>query len=200
MSRTSVTVLTTAIPKRMDMLGTCTASVIHQDCDYVKHHVIGIDHRGIGPGANLQSLWLAARALGTEFVIPVADDDVLYPDCIRLMVQAANKQKADVVHARADVTGRGEEFETWINRPLIEEQILAGSNSVPANSLIRTKLVEKLDGWKPNAAKGWEDLEFWQRALQAGAEFFYLDPGHPLWLYRFHGDNHSQGELKKIHG
>lgn len=197
--RTSVAVLTTAIPKRLDMLGTCVASVVHQDCDYVKHHVIGIDHRGIGPGANLQSLWLAARSLGTEFVIPVADDDVLYPECIRVMVSAANREKADVVHAPADVDGRGEDFSAWINRPAIPEQLLAGQNSVPANTLIRTKLVDKLEGWKPNAAKGWEDLEFWQRAIREGAKFHYEDPGHPVWLYRFHGDNHSQGELKTIH-
>lgn len=195
---TSVAVLTTAIPRRFDMLATCLASVAAQTGAHVKHHLVGVDLRGIGPGANLQSLWLGARPLETGWVIPLADDDVLYPDCVPKMIGHAKKTGADIIYARAEVSGRRGGFAEWINRPFDAELLRRGPNYIAATALIRTELVNKLDGWKPHAANGHEDYDFWLRALDSGAQFEYLDPGVPLWQYRFHGENLSQGQLKKL--
>jgi hypothetical protein len=82
------------------------------------------------------------------------------------------------------VEGRG----AWNpNAPFDAERLRQG-NYIPATTLIRAELCAEL-GWRADAQHGFEDWDFWLRALDAGASFACIP--EVTWLYRFHGENLS---------
>jgi hypothetical protein len=56
--------------------------------------------------------------------------------------------------------------------------------------MIRATLCADL-GWKRDTINGWEDWDFWLRALDVEARFKCVPV--VTWLYRFHGSNLSTG-------
>lgn len=176
-----IAVLTPALPERAAMLAETIASVNAQTLPPAAH-LIEIDHERAGCATVLNRLLPAAQAADANWIALVADDDVFYPRHLELLAGAS--ADADIVYSYCDVEGRD-----WSpNAPFDEARLRAG-NYIPATTLIRTALARKLGGWRPDAAHGFEDWDFWLRALDAGARFRCVPT--VTWRYRFHGDNLS---------
>jgi hypothetical protein len=105
----------------------------------------------------------------------------MYPRHLELL---AGETEADIVYSYCDVIGRG----NWNPSAPFDAERLRVENYIPATSLIRTELCAEL-GWRTDAAYGFEDWDFWIRALDVDARFVCVP--FVTWQYRFHGDNLS---------
>lgn len=175
-----ISVLTASLPEREAFRAEAIASVNAQTFAPIAH-LIGIDHERVGPAAILNRLLPAAVAMSAEWVALLADDDVLYPQHLEALSAC---ESGDIRYSYCDVEGRG----GWSPNAPFDPDRLRRENYIPATTLIRTELAVTL-GWNVDAANGWEDYDFWLRALDVGAEFACVP--EVTWLYRFHGSNHS---------
>lgn len=173
-----ISVITASLPARGAMLAECMASVAAQTHRPLEH-LVGVDHAGVGPAA-LRTRLLAAA--GGEWVAIVDDDDLLYPQHLERLLAAS--AAADIVYPFCEVDGRD-----WSPNRAFDADALRAGNYIPITALIRTGLARSL-GWREQAAHGWEDWDFWLRALDVGARFVCLP--EVTWRYRFHGGNRSQ--------
>lgn len=176
-----IAVLTPAVPERADMLAECVAAVRGQTFPPVAQ-LIEIDHERAGCATVLNRLLPAAQAANADWIALVADDDLFYPRHLERL--AAASADADVVYSYCDVEGRD-----WNPNSPFDPQRLRLENYIPSTCLIRASLAAALGGWRVDAAHGFEDWDFWLRALDAGARFRCVPT--VTWRYRFHGDNLS---------
>lgn len=179
----SVTVITPSLPGRSSLRALALASVAQQTLP-PEAHLIGIDYARRGSSAMRNTL---ARSCETDWIAPLDDDDILYPEHLERLVAAGDY--ADVVYPYCRVFGR----EWNPNREFDAPALMAG-NYIPITTLIRRELIFALDGWRDSSQveHGWEDWDFWLRALEAGARFVCVP--HITWEYRFGNWN------KTIHG
>jgi hypothetical protein len=175
-----IAVITASLPERDAFRAESIAAVNAQTLKPVAHFVC-IDHERATPAGVHNRLLPACVAAGAEWVAQIADDDLMYPHHLETL--AAHSDDADIVYSYCDVEGR--QFNP--NAPFNPDR-LRQENYIPATTLIRTSLCERL-GWRVDAQHGFEDWDFWVRALDAGARFICV-PEH-TWLYRFHGTNLS---------
>lgn len=173
-----VTAITAALPSRFHLLAECMESVLDQTVP-VDEHLVAVDYARRGTARVVTGLALAAR---NEWVATVEDDDVWYPNHVQELTRAQVDTGADIVYSYCDVTGRD-----WTPNSPFDADRLRRENFIPATALIRRQLVADLGGWRDGTAHGYEDWDFWLRALAAGARFHC----HPVktWRYRFHGTN-----------
>ena len=175
----SVSVITATIPGREFMLAECKASIEAQTVQPLEH-IVELDAERTGCAATMNRM--LERVAG-DWVAWLADDDVAYPEHLETLLSVS--QAADIVYSWCDVEGRG----GWNPNAYFDAERLVRENFIPATALIRTSLALELGGWKTNAAYGWEDWDFWKRALAAGARFKCVP--RRTWKYRFHGGNAS---------
>jgi glycosyltransferase involved in cell wall biosynthesis len=169
-----VSVLTPTIKGREHYLAECRASVVFQTSGHWEHlRLVDTDHQGCAATMNA----LAAEALGT-WLLPLADDDLLLPGCIKALLGATGD--ADVVYPVPLVWGM--EPGTYQQAP----------PAIPSLALIRRTLWERLGGYDTEWQRE-EDRRLWIRAMATGARFVRYD-AQPTWVYRFHGAN------KSLHG
>lgn len=142
------------------------------------------NHRGVILTYNC----LAARVT-TEWLFPFADDDLLDPNHFEILSQYMD-DAVDVVYTWCRVTGDPGMPETIFQVPIPDNaadqavflQNLRYANCIPGSAAIRTKLWEKLGGYRQFGNGMPEDWDFWLRALDAGAQFRCV----PMvtWTYR----------------
>jgi len=178
----TVAVLTPAIPDRLDDLSDCVRSVAAQTTP-VAQHLIHLDYERAGC-AEAQNRLLAACT--ADWFTLLADDDRLLPYHVATLLE--HTDKADIVYSPPLVEGRPG-FHPSAD-PFDEARLRAG-NYIASTCLIRTRLAKELDGWRTDAAHGFEDWDFWLRALDHGARFQHVPK--PTWVYRFTGSNMSLG-------
>lgn len=199
---TTIAVVTPAIPERLGMLAECIASVNAQSYPPVGHY-IGVDHAKAGCVTNLNRTVNAALASNAEWIALLADDDLMYQNHLATLAAAAVPActgfgpegapcdscpgppacpAPDIVYSWCDVTGRP----GWNPNRLFDAQALRHGNYIPATALIRSSLIRDLNGWR-SGAHGFEDWDFWLRALDHGARFRCVP--RITWEYRFHGAN-----------
>lgn len=176
-----IAVVTVALPERAAMLAENIASVSAQTL--APHaHLIGIDHARVGAVANLNRLARLAVDSGCDWVAQLADDDLADP--CHLATLAAHTDGADIVYPWCRVTGR-----PWNPNQHFDAAALRQGNYIPATTLIRSDLIVQLGYWRSEAAHGFEDWDFWLRALDVGARFVCVPT--VTWTYRFWGGNFS---------
>jgi glycosyltransferase involved in cell wall biosynthesis len=180
----TVTVVTPALPTRPDLLAQNVASVAAQTVAPLEH-LIHVDHARQGTGRVKNEL---CRAAGGRWIATLEDDDLALPNHLETLL--ANSDGADIVYSWCEVVGRSN-FNP--NRGFDPDELRRG-NFIPATALIRHGLVDRLGGWRDSAdcPNGWEDWDFWLRALDAGARFRCVET--VTWRYVFHGGN------KTLHG
>ena len=171
-----IAVVTASLPERVDFRADCMASVAAQTLAPVAH-VVMVDYERAGPAAMLNRMLPACFAARADWIAQLADDD--------LELLAAHSADADIVYSWCRVEGRS--FNP--NREF-DAAALRASNYIPATTMIRTRLCTQL-GWRSDAPHGFEDWDFWLRALDAGARFVCVP--EVSWTYRFHGANLSTG-------
>ncbi len=164
-----VSVLTPSIPERRDLLRECEASVRAQT-DGRWEHLIGIDRHHDGCATTINLLGLAARG---EWVLPLADDDLLLPGALETLL--ADTDGADIIYSPPLVTGNEDRWWFYQAPP-----------AIPSFALIRRELWDRLGGYNEALSRE-EDRDLWVKALDAGAVFKRVDA--PTWVYRqWHGN------------
>lgn len=134
-----------------------------------------------------------ARATSSDYLIFLDDDDLLLPNAIEQLVEAARHSDADIVGCLSvfmDVESRAP-FELAPERhhkkvsyvpvggPLSLAPIVNHFGS--ATALFKRKFFQTLGGYSEIKGVGYEDYEFYARSAQAKAKIFVLP--EPLFLY-----------------
>jgi hypothetical protein len=172
-----VSVITAAIPPRLDKLASACASVRAQTHP-ADEHLIAIDYARRGTARVATQLALSAR---NEWVATLEDDDLWYPQHLASLTASAGE--ADIVYSYCDVDGRD-----WSPNSPFDADRLRRENYIPATALIRRSLLADLGGWRDGQESGWyEDWDLWRRALGAGARFVCVP--EVTWIYHWHGGN-----------
>ena len=177
-----VAVVTPSLPERESFRAECIASVNAQTLQPITHLVM-LDYERVGPATMLNRMLSSCLAASAEWIAQLADDDLM--DAHHLETLVAHSTDADIVYSYCRVEGRG--FNP--NSPFDADR-LRRENYIPATTMIRAGLCEEL-GWRSDSAYGFEDWDFWLRALDVGARFVCVP--EETWTYRFHGSNLSTG-------
>ncbi len=138
-------------------------------------HLRLLDDERLGCAATMNAL--AERAQG-EWLLPLADDDLLLPGCLEALVK--HSKDAEIIYSPPLVWGLSPEQ----SRHFYEEP-----PRIPSFALIDQNLWRQLGGYDHEWNRE-EDRRFWIRALQLGARFVRADD-EPTWIYRHHGGNKS---------
>ena len=178
-----VAVITPSLPSRSFPLARAAESVAGQTVPPAAH-LIAVDHARKGTAAVRNALAVSALSLDADWIAPLDDDDILYPHHLHTLLDTAKREEADVVYSYCDVVGRA-----WNPNSPLDELRLRRENYIPITALISARVWETLDGWKDSSevANGWEDWDFWVRALDAG--FRFANAPLVTWEYRFHAGN-----------
>lgn len=132
-------------------------------------HIVMLDAEREGCAGTMNKAAAAAQA---DWLLPLADDDLLLPGCLRVLLDSS--AGADVVYSPPLV---------WGEAP---EQFCGAPPHIPAVALIRRDL------WRAGYEHPeQEDLHHFERMLNEGARFVRAD-GAPTWVYRFHNGNKSR--------
>jgi len=167
----AVSVLTPSIPERERMLAECVASVDAQTFgDW--EHLVEVDDDGVGCAVMMNALASCAEG---EWLLPLADDDLLLPGCLETLLAYA--EDGDVIYAPPLVTGNEDRW--WF---------FQAPPAIPSFALITAGLWRDLGGYDESLVRE-EDRDFWTRALDEGAKFVRVD--EPCWVYRQHRGNKS---------
>ena len=166
-----VSILTPSIPERTVFLEECVRSVEAQTSD-MWEHIVEVDEAHEGCSVTMNKCALQAAG---EWVLPLADDDLLLPRCVETLL--AHTSDADIVYAPPLVTGNEDRF--WF---------FQAPPAIPSFALIRRSLWFSLGGYDETAVRE-EDRKMWIKAMDAGARFVRVD--EPTWVYRQHKGNKS---------
>lgn len=192
-----ISVLTPSLPERAYMLEECRLSVAQQQGFIGGEHLVLIDHdrRGVAPTVNT-----LARGASCDWVWVLADDDLLSsPTCLLRHLELADG--ADIIYSRPVVKpgwycpacgrrkaksgscsgGHPPNALLPLGAPDLSEPLVPPC--LPASTLIRRSLWERLDGYDEAWTRG-EDQELHIRAMKAGARFVEAPAG--LWTVRRH--------------
>lgn len=177
-----VTVITPAILERLDtFLPEAAASVQAQTVGPVTH-LIDFDYKRKGNAPILNAL---AEQVETEWLVMLADDDLLYPTFIERCLAASDA--ADVVYPYADMSSWPEASiqRMLINAPFDAQRIF-NENWIPGGcALIRTEMWRRVGGVSTVPAhRHIHDWLMWQDITSLGGRFVHI--AEPLWFYRYH--------------
>ncbi len=164
--------LTPTIPGREDLLEECRRSVLYQTYPGWEHLRL-LDDKWNGCAATMNEL--AEHAQG-DWILPLADDDLLLPGCLEVLTKASNG--GDIIYSPPLVWGVENPWWFFDEPP-----------KIPSFALIRADLWRELGGYDHDWNRE-EDRRLWERALAAGAKFVRASDS-PTWVYRFHGGNKS---------
>lgn len=165
-----ITVLIATIPERLEVeLPRALASVQAQT--YKPTHVrVVLDEDGAG-AADTRNRGL--RDIRTEWVAFLDDDDVLYPNHLKLLARCATLTGADVVYPGYD---RDDDPVRMFGVPF-DRGMLARTNFIPVTALCRTEKVLAAGGFQPHPdvnGDPCEDWGLWLAMAEQGAEFLHL--------------------------
>lgn len=172
-----VSVITTAIPERLDLLEECKLSVESQTFEN-HEHLVGLDEDRRGAAWIVNQLAEQARGL---WLLPLADDDLLLPGAIQTLL--ARSELADVVYSPPLIRYPAS-WHFFQDPPLL-----------PATALIWKSLFLKLGGYEQGINRE-EDRSFWVKAVESGARFVKVE--EPVWVYRLHLET-SDHQNKSYH-
>lgn len=182
-----ITMCIPSIPIRSDLLKRAIDSVLAQTYP-VAAISVHIDHHKRGAAQNRNATLFTAH---TPWVAFMDDDDVLYPDHLKLLVEKQIETGADVVFPWFDTDPPGGDpfppaFETREYDP-------AEPHMFPITTLVRKTLAWDVGGFpvgdpvSPVCAG--EDWTFWLKMRDAGAKFAHVN--ERTWLWDMNGQNTS---------
>lgn len=141
----------------------------------------------------------ALQNVSTEWVAFLDDDDIFYPDHVRLCLAKALQTGADVVYPWFDLAIDGEVDND--QNPLAapqrgrlrspfglsfgpeqEDHLIHVANFIPVTVLARTEAIRSVGGFNSDVQH--EDWDLWKRLLDVGATFAHL--GLRTWRWNWH--------------
>lgn len=149
------------------------------------------DHDGAATTRNR-----AWRALDTDWVAFLDDDDEFMQDHLQTLENAAQETGADLVYPWFEMAG-GTDPLSWEGHEFDEEMrhyILNDGNGIPVTVLVRRDALVDVGGFPQPASDEWwhtecEDWGLWQRLLKAGCRFHHVP--RRTWVWHHHAANLS---------
>jgi len=125
----------------------------------------------------------AARNTGikyakTEYILPLDADDIIHKDYIKETLG-----KGDIVTVQQKEFGDSDTL--WRVGDDFSEEAFKTANRANCCSLYKKSMWEEIGGYDENMKEGYEDWDFWLRAVKAGYKFECIHK--PLFFYRKHG-------------
>lgn len=172
-----VGVVVPTVAERHELLNEALGSVLAQTVEPAwVVPMLDADRRGPSWTRNMAAAFLPSSV---EWVAPLDDDDVWYPDHLETLLDHADG--ADVVYTRARIVGQP----GWDpQRFPFPHARMRTVNSLPCTGLIRRDLLVAAGGWPPEdeSPRGYEDWGLWLRLMDLGARFVGVD--RVTWEYR----------------
>lgn len=163
-------------------------SIIEQQLKRANGKIIRQENLYLGAARNT-----AARNTNSDYLCFLDDDNILLPHMIETLVKASLRTNADIVNCVVLTMAETRRFEALREMEHFDERVrylpLAGPLSLmpvenvvgDATSLIRRSVFERLGGYSELRDVGYEDYEFFARAMQAGAAMEICPK--PLYFY-----------------
>ncbi len=143
-----------------------------------------IDQPNSGPSAARNA---AIRATQCELILPVDADNRIFPDFIPKAIDVMDAD-ADCSMVYTDVRLFGEASgDKKIPEPSLEH--LIRSNYIDTCAVFRKSLWTAVGGYDENRECGWEDWDFWMKAMCLGHKFHHVP--EVLYEYRVKTDSRS---------
>ncbi|WP_281226444.1 glycosyltransferase family 2 protein [Flavobacterium aquiphilum] len=138
---------------------------------------------------NTKSFNKALKLAKGEFIIDLAADDILLPNCLTLQIEAFKKnsyKNLGVVYGNVELITENGAFDSYFfpvndQKKVIEKRakgdiylsVISGGNSIcSVSAMMKKSILDQLEGYDENLA--YEDLDFWIRASRQ-YEFDYID-------------------------
>ncbi len=115
-----------------------------------------------------------------DYVLFLDSDDILMPNCARILYAKALASLADVISPSFKTFGTSNSEIILMPEPKLEDFKVA--NRVGYCSLVKRSWLMKVGGYSPRMTVGYEDLHLWFNLLSRGAKFVTIP--EILWLYR----------------
>lgn len=127
---------------------------------------------------NTKSFNKALKTAKGEFIIDLAADDVLYPNCVSLQIKAFRKSKYEnlaLVYGNCELISEVGNFQSYYfavdsNQKVVKKRytgdiylsVLSGGDSIcSVTSMVKKEVFDNLGGYDESLA--YEDLDFWIR-------------------------------------
>jgi len=161
----------------------CIESVENQTFKNIE--VIIVDYKTDLPSARNEGI---KKAKG-NYILPLDVDDKIEPTFIEKCLQA----NCDIVSTSQREFGDSQIVNLIHQNPTYED-FLTG-NRICGCSLFKRKIWEDIRGYDENMKEGYEDWDFWLRALKKGYKVKTIQ--EPLYLYRKHGKSMVDEAIEK---
>lgn len=195
-----VTVVIPSLPVRADRLLTAIESVTSQQRP-AEAIVVQFDASREGAATTRNK---ALEKVNTTWVAFLDDDDIFYPNHLKVCLDAAEESGADLIYPYSDFTGRTDPLMVMSNGVMVnpfgipfgpeqEAHLRNRGNFIPVTTLVKTDLVKQVGGFPQQwgfAAKTCQDCEDYGlllALLDAGARFHHAP--HVTWRYNFWSGN-----------
>jgi glycosyltransferase involved in cell wall biosynthesis len=107
-----------------------------------------------------------------EFILPLDTEDWLYPDILGRMLKEIGD--SDILYGNMTEHARGRICVPPGKYGITREGMLK-MNQLWCTSLFRKSIWEKVGGYENGYHTSYEDFNFWNKCLMAGAKFKYVD-------------------------
>lgn len=172
-----IALITPSLPTRAGPLSQALQSVAAQNRK-PDRHLVEVDHARAG-SATVRNR-LADAAADCEWLAFLDDDDILFPDHLGSLADAAKVTGAQLVYSFCEVEGR----DGWNPSRLFNADALRAGNYIPVTVLVERAAFLAAGGFPLDPVNGWEDWALWLALLDNGCRFACR--AHPTWRYRFH--------------
>jgi glycosyltransferase involved in cell wall biosynthesis len=180
-----ITVCIATIPPRATMLAQALASVAAQQLQPAAI-IVEYDHDHTGAAATKNR---ALAHVDTPFVAYLDDDDTFHPEHLRLLREAVDEHRADVIYSIPHIPQNPGHVQDPCYRyglPFSAEHLRAQSH-IQTTILARTDLLRKGGGfWTPEGSI-YDDWGAALGMLDAGAVFYHLPVVTFTWNHHGHG-------------
>lgn len=135
-----------------------------------------------------------AHATGSA-LYPVDADDILLPDCLRLLYNVFEKDPKKIVYGNLQVLMYDRESKIFKKDRVIPfpgydfDNLLDFRGTIPVNAMHSMNCHRAAGGWKSKFTAGLEDLEYWIAAGKAGYCGVHIDK--VIGMYRRHTSNRT---------
>ena len=190
-----VTIITPTIRGREDLVERCRESVRQQTLsasDLI--HWVKEDEHGYGPALLRDHMLMRVQ---TPWVSFLDDDDEFMPGHLEVMLDAAQRTRADYLYSWYEVVGGTDPRPDEFGLPWND----AEPRQTTITTLVRTRLAQRVGGFSltgedevddlddPSRVFHGEDWRFTLRCLDAGAKIYHLPV--KTWYWHHHGRNTS---------
>lgn len=172
-----ITVVVPTIPPRAEQFRRALASVHAQTYQPVSL-MVAVDRDREGAAATRNR---ALERVETPWVAWLDDDDLLYPDHLKLLARFARMSQVDVAYPGYDCTG--DDPINCFGIPF-SAQLLERHNFIPVTALARTEAVRQAGGFQEHPDENGdpcEDWGLWLAMHRQGSKFGHLPVKTWLW-------------------